>query len=106
MTLLEESFHIVGHVLEINLHDIWLKMGFTLQWQKPPAGRVQSLGAAQSLENKKKIPSPRLLWGIRLVATVQTKQGVVDCGPAQATVCCHGCAAGFGGFLGRETKTP
>ena len=88
---------------------VTIAKGFTVQWQKPPAGelspRVQSLGVAQFVENKK-IPSSRLLWGIRLVATVQSNQGVVDCGPAQATACCPGCAAGFGGFLGREIQSP
>jgi hypothetical protein len=72
---------------------------------KPPAEelpRVQSLDAAQFVGEK--IPSPRLLWGIQ--PTVQSNQGGVDCGLAQATVCCPGCATGFGGFLDRETKFP
>jgi hypothetical protein len=54
------------------------------------------------LRRGEKVPSPRLLWGIRLVATVQSNQGVVDCGLARARACCPGCAAGFGGFLGRD----
>jgi hypothetical protein len=103
MTLLEESFHIVGHVLEINLHDIWLKMGFTLQWQKPPAGRVQSLGAAQSLENKKKSPRRASCGASGLWQQCRPNRGLLIVGRPKQRFAVTGVQRGSGGFLvGRQ----
>jgi hypothetical protein len=61
-------------------------------WGAPT--RVQSLGAAQFVEKNPLVVPPVQ----HPACVVQSNQGVVDCGPAQATVAIPGVLQGLGVF--------